>query len=279
MLAAAIKDIERLTDSTERGRAAHDAVTTVQDGLTQLSNIRRDALAALLEQGLTKVEIARALDVSPQRVGQLMSSSNRAARAVLGTAAITFAIGGKYEAEKKAPVLSTQAFAAYERLATLARTLGLESSYEVIPPPGMVDLNRPDLIVIGSPRILPFLTQVLPADPAYGWKQGKTGWFIVDKTNGKEYHSDLGENARTDYAYVGRLPRPDAAGTFLYLAGIHAPGTAGAAAWLAENIGLVHREAKTKRWSAVIEVTHDVNQVITDTRTIAPISRHEAGNR
>ena len=30
-----------------------------------------------------------------------------------------------------------------------------------------------------------------------------------------------------DFGYLGRLPRPDGRGTFLYIGGIHAAGTSG----------------------------------------------------
>ena len=35
---------------------------------------------------------------------------------------------------------------------------------------------------------------------------------------------------------MGRLPRPDGKGTFLYLAGLHAPGTLGAASYVVNNL-------------------------------------------
>jgi hypothetical protein len=62
-------------------------------------------------------------------------------------------------------VISQEAFSAYEVLADLARSVGLDATFEVVPPPGLVHLNRPNLVVLTNPRLLPFLSQILEADP------------------------------------------------------------------------------------------------------------------
>jgi hypothetical protein len=54
---------------------------------------------------------------------------------------------------------------AYERLYELARTLGLEADYEMIPPPGLVDLNRDNLVVICGPACLRSSPRCWPATP------------------------------------------------------------------------------------------------------------------
>lgn len=278
-LALVIDECAQLEDPTERAQAFHQGVTATQAAGLELSKGRRAALTSMLDSGKTPTDMSRALDVTPSRINQLMTEGPRPARAVLGTSKVTFAIGGKYEAEKKNPVLSTEAFAAYQQLSTLSRDLGLDSAYEVVPPPGHVDLNRSDLVVIGSPRILPFISQVLPSDQTYGWDQDDDGWFLVDKLTGTKHRSPQDRGEHADYAYVGRLPRPDGTGTFLYLAGIHAPGTAGAAAWLSENIDKIHRDARNKRWSALIQVEYDEQRNITSTRTLAPLVRQDGGSR
>ncbi len=275
-LLEAVDEIRALLDPSKRARAAQDAVNAAQAGITELGQLRRDAMTAMLDGGLTQPEIAKVLDLSPERVRQLMAGGPRPARAVLGSAGkLTAAIGGKFEAEKQAPVLSTESFAAYELLADLARTLGLDCGYEVVPPPGLVDLNRPNLIVIGSPRILPFLTQVLPADTAYGWDHDDNGWFLVEKASGNQHRSPADSGDQADYAYVGRLPRPDGAGTFLYLAGIHAPGTLGAAAWLVDELDQIHRETRGKRWSVLLEVQYDRNRKVKATSRLTPLIRQD----
>ena len=138
--------------------------------MNELSRLRREALEEMVSQGMTQAQIASLIGMTRARVGQLLSSGPRPERAMLGTGPVTVAVGGKFEADKKDRMRSwAEMLAAYERLATLARTLGLKAEYEVVPPPGMVDLNRTNLIVMGSPRILPFVGQVLAADPKLGF--------------------------------------------------------------------------------------------------------------
>lgn len=143
-------------------------------------------------------------------------------------------------------MVSSESFSAHEVLADLALSVGLDATYEVVPPPGLVHLNRTNLIVMAGPRLLPFLEQVMEADPHLSYARDDHGWYLADKTTGSEYRSPIDDGDATDYAYIGRLPRLDGKGTFLYLAGIHAPGNLGAARFIADNITELHRELKTR---------------------------------
>jgi hypothetical protein len=219
------------------------------------------------------------LDMSKSRVSQLLSAGTRPERTFLGTGTLTVAIGGKLEAGKADPggVVSAETFSAYETLADLARSVGLESKYEVVPPPGLIDLNRPNLIVMTGARLLPFLSQVLGADPHLGFAVDDNGWYLVDKSAGTEYRSPMERGEPADYAYVGRLPRPDGKGTFLYLAGTHAPGTLAAAHFIADNIIELHRELKNRRFSTIIACEYDPKdrKKILNTKRLTPIYRPE----
>jgi hypothetical protein len=86
---------------------------------------------------------------------------------------------------------------------------------------------------------------------------------------------DSGEAA--DYAYIGRLPRPDGLGTFLYLAGTHAPGTLGAAHFVADCIVELYREVKNRRFSVLAVCHYDPNdrKKILATERLTLIYRHE----
>ncbi|PRY62551.1 hypothetical protein B0I28_101885 [Glycomyces artemisiae] len=132
--------------------------------------------------------------------------------------------------------------------------LGLDAVNEEVPPPGLVNLNRPNLIVLTAPRVLPFLEQVLAADSHLGFKEDERGWYLTDKTVGVEYRSPSDKGINQDYGYIGRLPRPDGNGTFLYVAGIHSEGTLGAAEWLSDNVSKLYRQLKTKRFSVLVSV-------------------------
>jgi hypothetical protein len=203
---------------------------------------------------------------------------SRPERAFLGTGTVTVAVGGKLEAGKAAPgaVVSSESFGGYEVLADLARSVGLEAACEVVSPPGHIHLNRPNLIVLAGPRLLPFINQVLEADRHLGFLNDQHGWYLVDKNTGTQYRSAIDRGDPGDYAYVGRLPRPDGKGTFLYLAGIHAPGNLGAAHYIADDLAELHRELKTRRFSMLISCQFDPadRKKILSTDRLTPLYRH-----
>jgi hypothetical protein len=85
---------------------------------------------------------------------------------------------------------------------------------------------------------------------------------------------DSGEHA--DYAYLGRLPRIDGRGTFLYLAGIHAPGASGAAHYLEGHLSELYAELRTRRFSTIIACTFDpTTHEITSSERVTPLYRSE----
>jgi hypothetical protein len=138
-------------------------------------------------------------------------------------------------------------------------------------------LNRPNLIVLTNPRLLPFLSQIMEADPHLRYVLEEDGWYLVDKTTDTEYRSPMNHGEAADYAYIGRLPRPDGNGTFLYLAGTHAPGTLGAAHFVSDNITDLYREVKNRRFSVLVPCRYDPkdSKKIIATEQLTPIYRHD----
>lgn len=274
-------DYDKIADPVERVRRVNELIDQHQAAVSELSRVRRELLEGLLASGWTQVKLAAALDMSRSRISQLLSAGVRPERALLGTGPkLLVAIGGRYETgrrdNKPLAVVSEQALAAYDQLSSLARSLGLATEYEVVPPPGMVQLNRDNLIVLTSPRLVPFVSLVLDADPHLGFSVDDLGWYLVDKTTGTEYRSPMEAGEPTDYAYIGRLPRPDGKGSFLYLAGIHGPGTAGAAHYIERNLADLYREVKGRRWSVLISCNFDPKtKQITSATPLTPIYRHE----
>jgi hypothetical protein len=262
-------DLEGQDDET-RAKHASELVVKYTELTNEASRIRKEALLNLVDSGRSMAELGRLLGVTRSRVGQLLASGPRPERAILGTGAITVAVGGKFEAGKAQPsaVISEEALAAYNLIRDTCQDLKLSAEYEIVPPPGMVRLTRDNLIVIGSPRILPLVGQVLEADEHLAFDSGAQGWFLRDLTTGDVYRSPSDAGEGCDYAYIGRLPRPDGKGTFLYLAGIHAMGTLGAAQYLTNNLSELYSSARTGRWSTLIASHYDP-----DTRRIASTDR------
>lgn len=146
-----------------------------------------------------------------------------------------------------------------------------------MPPPGLVQLNRPNLIVLTSPKLVPFVGQVLEADSYLAFGQDDDGWYLRDKSTNTVYRSPSDSGKPSHYAYIGRLPRPDGKGTFLYLTGIHAPGMLGAVHHLEQNISDIYREVKNRRWSALVTCHLDPKtKAVTSTELLTPVYRHDA---
>ena len=252
-------ELQQLSDPVATIKRANELVNHHQEVIAAISAIRREKLNDLASGGLTQREIAERIGISKARVGQLLTSGPKAERTLLGTGQLTIAVGGKAEAQKSqtSVMMSAEAFAAYELIKNTAGDLGLKAENEVIPPPGLVRLNRPNLVVIGSPRLLPLVGQMLESDRYLGFDQGAQGWYLVERATGRKFRSPSDAGEAADYAYVGRLPRPDGNGNFLYLAGIHAMGTIGAATHLINNIEDIYKKVKNRRWSVLVECRYD----------------------
>lgn len=272
--------VAEIPDPTERAKAINRLIDEHTDAINRLSPLRKFALEEMLATGMTQQQIADRLDMTRSRVSQILTQNTKAERAFLGSGKLTVAIGSKLEAGRADPggVVSTEAFSAFETLADLARSVGLDASFETVPPPGLVHLNRPNLVVLTNPRLLPFLSQVMEADPHLRYLSDENGWYLVDLTTGVEYRSPRDSGEQKDYAYVGRLPRPDGKGTFLYLAGLHAQGTLGAAHFVAANLSELYKELKNKRFSLVMSCEYDGKNTppkIVSTERVTPVYRHE----
>ena len=275
-------DVERIaaiSDPGERAQAVGALIDEHQATIGELSRLRRESLEELLATGMTQTQIAALLDMSKGRVSQLLSAGVRPERAFYGTGRITVAIGAKREPDRTDPsdVLSAESFTAFELLAESARSVGLDATNEVVPAPGNVHLNRSNLIVLTNPRLLPFLSQVMEADPHIRYLVDDKGWYLVDLTDGTEYRSPRDHGEASDFGYVGRLPRPDGKGTFLYLAGLHAPGTLGAAQYVASNLGDLYRELKTRRFSTIVKYDFEPGKQlrVRAVERATPLYRHE----
>lgn len=272
--------VRSISDPRARALAANAQIDEHQAAIAGLSRVRRDALEELLASGMSQTNIAEVLGMSRSRISQLLSAGTRPERAFFGSGKIVVAIGAKRESAGKKSVgemISAECFTAYGLLSETARIVGLDIAQEVVPPPGMVHLNRSNLVVMTNPRLLPFLSQVMEADPHLRYREVAKDWVLFDDTTGTEYRSPKDTGGDSDYGYIGRLPRPDGKGTFLYLAGTHAQGTLGAAAYLVENLIDLYKDLKTRRFSLIVECTSDPDNPLSikSTRPVTPIYRHD----
>lgn len=247
-------------DLEVRLRQVHELVGSHQEAMSEASRERTELITELIARRYTQQKLADIIGTSRANIGKLIARGPQVERALLGTGRLTVAVGSKTEAGKPPgagePVTSHGALAAYELIADTARAYGLDAAMEKIPPDGGHDirLSRPNLIVIGSPRILPLLRQVLEADEHLGFGEQDGVWHLTE--HGRALRSPRDRGEPRDYAYAGRLPRTDGRGTFLYLAGIHAQGTHGAALWLTENVKEIYEQVKQRRWSVLVECTY-----------------------
>jgi predicted XRE-type DNA-binding protein len=272
--------VRSISDPRARALAANAQIDEHQAAIAGLSRIRREALEDLLATGMSQTNIAEALGMSRSRISQLLSAGTRPERAFFGSGKIVVAIGAKRESTDKKSVsemISAECFTAYGLLSETARIVGLDIAQEIVPPPGMVHLNRPNLVVMTNPRLLPFLSQVMEADPHLRYREVAKDWILFDDTTGTEYRSPKDTGGDSDFGYIGRLPRPDGKGTFLYLAGTHAQGTLGAAAYLVENLADLYKDLKTRRFSVIIECASNPDNPLSikSARPVTPIYRHD----
>ncbi len=79
----------------------------------------------------------------------------------------------------------------------------------------------------------------------------------MDKATGQQYRSPEDSGQPGDYAYLGRLPRPDGRGHWLYMAGIHAAGAQGAAMYLERELTDLYRTVRSGCWSCLVEYEWD----------------------
>lgn len=269
-----IQELLRLPDPEQAVRAGqllayHQAV------VEELGRARRACLHRLIsEHGWDRGRVAAHLGLTRTRVGQIMTGGHRPERAVLGTGDITVAVGGKWEAPKPhgqpSVVISREALAARDLIFDAARDCGLAAAGEVLLPPGMVRLSRPNLIVLGSPRVVPTVAGALEHDPWLGFSSDESGWHLTSGSEVQRSPSDKGEPR--DYAYLGRLPRPDGNGTFLYVAGIHAMGTLGAALYLTSHLEELHHATDGHPWSTLVACSyHPDTRAVTSVELLTPV--------
>lgn len=245
-----------------RARETGHLIEQVSSLSNELSRLRREAIEEMLGGGMTKAEVARELGLDPSRISRIVRSGTPPERALLSPdgGPVIVALGSKSAQVGDGhpnDMISRDAAEAYDVLRSCLNHYGVGCEREVVPAPGMIDLNRDRLIVLGSPKVLPTVGQIMASDPHLGFDVDDTGRHLVELGDDPVIHrspQDRGEPG--DVAYIGRLPRPDGRGHFLYLAGIHAAGTYGAARYLADHAAELYSTARDRLFSLLVSVTY-----------------------
>lgn len=253
-----LRGLREIGDPLERARRANLAIP-------QLARIRKDAIAEASLIG-SQAAIAKTLGVTPQAISRILIAGPGAApeRGFWGAdgTLLTVAVGGKPEGPKDASgppgrVVAEEDFAAFDMIKDSVAALGITAVREVIPPPGFVNLTRAGLVVICGPRLSPMVGQVLASDQVLGFGRDGGGWYLEDRRAGTSWRSPIDSGESADIAYLGRLPRLDGRGTFLYVGGIHAAGAPGVIHYIDANLAGLWAEVRDRRFSVLIRSRFD----------------------
>ncbi|MCB5169319.1 sigma-70 family RNA polymerase sigma factor [Streptomyces bambusae] len=276
-----MQQVAQVAVPVERAKAASTLMADYSGRVTELARIRREAIEEAAAGGMSQSEIAAHLGVSRGRVGQLASQGPPPERAFFGTDLVTVSLGGKYEAgkspEEMGEVIAREDLANFDHLRKLMGALKLDSQYEVIPPTGIVNLNRDNHVVVCGPRLSPIIAQVLEGDDNLRFQKDHA-WHLVDLKTQEVYRSPMDEDgSAADVGYLARLPRLDGKGTFIYAAGIHAIGANGVVHYLENNLADLYRDVRTRRFSTLISCRYDPKTLeVIESKRVTPIYRHEA---
>jgi hypothetical protein len=275
----AVDGLLDITDPAERVRRASALIDDLSAASGKASSIRHEALIEMQAAGLTQTEIAGATGMSRARISQVLKSTAPAGQGLLAPDAgpLTICVIARREAERGHAAVTGTTLTAIGKLTDLAASYDIRVRVEQVPAPGVIDLNRPNLAVLIGPRSSPLVAQAISADPVIKWREdGHADWYFTDTKTGTEYHSQFDRswdpaNGKPSvcYAHIGRVRRPDGEGSWLCLAGEHAPGVAGATEILCRDTAELWEQARRSQWSAVARVTTADSGAIKDAAIVA----------
>jgi hypothetical protein len=274
-----VSRIAEMRDPFELLRAATAQLSAAQEQVTELSRLRRRTIQELHERGMSYAQIAEAAGLSRGRIHQIRHGGPAPEGEFLGIGRVTIATPLKQEAINARPVVAVEDVTGSQRLGELARGFGIEPTYETVPLGGAIDLNRPNLVVICGPRLSPAVAAVLAQDEAVQFERASDGpWTLVDRRTGQVYRSGEDEQPATDrdFAYLGRLPRPDGNGSLIVFTGIHPQGSLGVIQLLSTRLAELYAQVGTDNFSAIVgtEFDHDTHEPIS-VELVTPLYRFQ----
>ena len=255
-----VQRISQIDDPFELIKAATARLNEAQREVTDLARLRRRKIQELHDDGLSYAQIAEAAGLSRARIHQVRHAGPPPEGYFLGSGEMVIVTPLKQDAIQARPVVAVEDVTAAQRLAELAQSLGMRSRHEHVSPSGDVDLNRPNLVVICGPRISAAVADVLAQDAAITFDRAPDGpWTLRDHRTGATYRSgwDDDPTAPYDFAYLGRLRRPDAAGELLLFTGIHPPGSLGVTQLITSRVAELYEQVKDRPFSAIVRTDYD----------------------
>lgn len=179
-------------------------------------------------------------------------------RFLLGDGHLTIAVPKRAGARD---LVATEDSATAQHLVQIAHSMRLTAGVEYIPTSGLINLNREALIVVCGPKSSPITAAAIARDPRLAFELSSQGrWELEDRRSGLRFVSPMDEPdlpQPADVAYLGRLPRPDGAGAFLLIAGVHAIGSLGASRYLERHLPYLHAATGGRPFSMVIGCRYD----------------------
>lgn len=178
----------------------------------------------------------------------------------LGEGQVVIAAPVKHEQIRSRPVIAVEDVIGSRRLGQTAQDLGLKVSYESIHPNDTFDVNRSNVVAICGPRISPTIGAVLETDPVLRFVRADRGhWMLRDISTGSTYTSGIDQDPPEpyDYAYLGRLQRPDGQGTIMILTGIHPQGSLGVIDLICSGISDLYAKLETRCFSVLLRCKYD----------------------
>lgn len=232
-----------------RRTAFRRALQVASDGELGFFPYRRDPLHA------------GSLDLGSQTLGSFGYDDNRPSEAgFFGDVDVTIVTPLKKESIQGRPVVAMEDFTGAQQLGDLVRSLGLTPSFESVSADGVIDLNRKGLVVICGPRISEQVAKVLAQDKRFHFAKAEDGpWTLVDRSSGEVFRSgqDAVPSDTFDFAYLGRLPRPDKRGSILIFTGIHPQGSLGVVRHLSSNLPEIYAQTGDRNFSVLLRIDYD----------------------
>lgn len=285
---------ERVSELVAEGLRLGDLVDHHTEKANEYSALRHEVIQALADLDVPQIKISRLLNISRQRVGQVVKPPPPERGLLLTEAGepLRVAVVHKRSPRDGQSLIAEHTRHAVNRLKAFANDVRIKND-DIAETPvddsdGWIDLNEPNMVALVGVRISSLVRMAVTAAVGITWERDhKRQWFLRDaKGTGKAFHSDFDEgwsstgetDVRRCYAHIGRIRRPNGKGTFLYLGGCHSPGTRGAVELLTRDASKIWEATKhAGGWSAIVETTLDADERIISTELVTDI--HTQGKR